>query len=445
MVLRRLRWQLTALYLLAAVALIALVGGGAYAILALYFQRTTDLALQNRMALEFRRLRVQPPQELLDAEQQWYVNRGQPTPRPFPAGGEEAQENGGHAHDLFDGELASVYVYSLAPDGSLMSTAAGPIAPDENAASAAKVGAADWRTVSLSAGGRVRLLTYRLSAGDGVAVIQAGRSLADQDQALSRLLLGLAILGGVSTAVLGAASWWLAGRSLAPAQQAWERQQTFVANASHELRTPLTLIRASAEFAQRGLAPDDERRELLGDILAETDHTSRLVDDLLLLSRLDAGRLTLTHGQVDLDGLLDDVGRTLGRLADERGVRLSVTPMPLRITGDATRVRQVLLILIDNALRYTPKGGEIRVSAQPQGRSVCVRVSDTGPGVDAEHLPRLFERFYRADPARSDKSGGAGLGLAIAKALVEAQHGQIGVDSQPGRGASFWFSLPASA
>jgi signal transduction histidine kinase len=445
MVLRRLRWQLTALYLLAAVALIALVGGGAYYILALYFERTTDLALQNRMALEFRRLHVQPPQELLDAEQQWYLSRGQPTPRPLAPSGEEAQEGDGHAHDVFDGELASVYVYSLSPSGELISTAPGPIGPDQGAATAALAGSADWRTLNMTDGARVRLLTYRITAGNGVSVLQAGRSLADQDQALARLLLGLLALGGLSTAALGAASWWLAGRSLAPAQQAWERQQTFVANASHELRTPLTLIRASAEFARRGLAEGDERRELLGDILAETDHTSRLVDDLLLLSRLDAGRLTLAHGQVDLDGLLDDVGRTLGRLAEERRIRLRVTPMPLRISGDPTRVRQVLLILIDNALRYTPAGGEIRVSAQPQGRAVCLSVADEGPGISAEHLPRLFERFYRADPARSDKSGGAGLGLAIARALVEAQHGQIGVESQPGRGARFWFTLPAAA
>jgi signal transduction histidine kinase len=407
--------------------------------LALYFQRTTDLALQNRMALELHRLQVTLPPELMAAEQQWYANRGGPTP---PPSSEEHDEEDRHAKDLFDGELASVFVYSLSPDGQLLTPASGPVAPDTNALSAALAGGPDWRTLASTNGQQVRLLTYRIESSAGVIVIQAGRSLADQDQALNRLLVGLLVLGGGSAAVLGAASWWLAGRSLAPAQQAWERQQAFVANASHELRTPLTLIRASAEFAQRTLTAPDERRELMGDILTETDHMSRLVDDLLLLSRLDSGRLTLEHGPVRVNDLLEEIGRTLGRVAEERGVRLTVSTPPLTVLGDATRLRQILLILLDNALRHTPTGGEIRVTGQSQGRLVRLSVADTGQGIPAEHLPHLFERFYRADPAHSDKNGGAGLGLAIAKGLVEAQHGHLGVESQMAHGTTFWFALP---
>src|SRR5262249_41127920 len=132
-------------------------------------------------------------------------------------------------------------------------------------------------------------------------------------------------LGGVSAVLLGFGSWVLAGRALRPAQEAWGRQQAFIANASHELRTPLTLLRASAEVVQRGLpAAETDSRELLGDVLQETDHMSRLVEDLLLLSRIDAGRLQVERQAIPLAELLPEVGRQVGRLAEEKGVHVEV-------------------------------------------------------------------------------------------------------------------------
>ncbi len=145
-----------------------------------------------------------------------------------------------------------------------------PLVADAEAVAAAQARGSDWRTVRLKNGARVRLLTYHLDVSDGPAVLQVGRTLTDQDRLLNQLLVGLLGLGGIGAVLLGAASWWLAGRSLIPAQQAWERQQAFVANASHELRTPLTLMRASAEVAQRGLPETDDRRALLGDVLQES-------------------------------------------------------------------------------------------------------------------------------------------------------------------------------
>jgi signal transduction histidine kinase len=357
---------------------------------------------------------------------------------------DEQPDDERHARDVFDGELASVFVYTLDANGQQLVPATGPISPSQAAASAALTNGSDWRTLSGASGERIRMLTYKVTGSTGTNVLQAVRVLADQDQALNRLLLGLVILGGLSAAILGAASWILAGRSLAPTQQALERQQTFVANASHELRTPLTLIRATAEVTQRGLTDPAEQQQLMKDILTETDHMSRLVDELLLLSRLDAGRLTLEHARFDLGELLAESGRSLSRLADERGVKLNITTTPLSAMGDITRVRQVLLIFVDNALRYTPVNGEIRVSAHEDKRLVRLTVSDTGPGIAPEHLPFVFDRFYRADPARSDRNGGSGLGLAIAKALVEAQHGQVGVESKTGQGTTFWFTLPVN-
>ena len=215
----------------------------------------------------------------------------------------------------------------------------------------------------------------------------------------------------------------------------------FVANASHELRTPLTLMRASAEVALRGLPNQDaDRRELLGDVLHETDHMSKLVEELLLLSRLDAGQLEVVRQPIAVPDLLADVQRQIGRLAAERGVRLSAGAASGVVLADPTHLRQVLLIVLDNALRHTPKGGEVRIESHMRGRQIAIVVSDTGEGIAAAYLPHVFERFYRADSARG--ASGSGLGLSIAKGLIEAQHGQIAIASEPGKGTRVTIVLP---
>ncbi|MBI3363269.1 MAG: HAMP domain-containing histidine kinase [Chloroflexi bacterium] len=449
---RGLRLRLTLLYLFAASALILLVGGGAYWLIGRYFQTATDLALQHKMALEFQLLGAPLPPELAAADRAWYTSRGRGYPAattPVNAGGSEAagtsDGEGGEnpasenaVEDAYDGELAAIFVLPLSADAKLLfdpNSFAPPIAPDSQAAAAALAQSRDWRTVRLSNGSRVRLLTYRLTTSNGGIVLQLGRTLSDQDRVLNQLLLGLLGLGGASAVALSVASWWLAGRSLIPAQQAWEKQQAFMANASHELRTPLTLMRASAEVAQRGL-PDVEvdRRALLGDVLQECDHMTRLVEDLLLLSRLDAGRLTLERRDISLSELLTDVQRQMGRVSDERGVQLHLGEATGTARADPTRLRQVLLVLLDNALRHTPAGGSISVEARPQGKHVQLTVTDTGMGIPPRDVPQVFERFYRAKSNGKAQNEGTGLGLAIAKALVEAQGGQIRLESREGKG-----------
>jgi signal transduction histidine kinase len=266
--------------------------------------------------------------------------------------------------------------------------------------------------------------------------------LNDQRQLVEQLLFVVLGLGALGVACVGIGSWWVAGQSLRPAYQAWEHQQTFIANASHELRTPLTLARAGAEVIARELpAQSADHRALLDDVVAECDHMSRLVDDLLVLSRLDARRLPLHPAMVDASELLMDVARQVGRMATERGVRLVVDATQGTIWGDRTRIRQVLLILLDNALRHTPPQGTITLEARSRGRQCQIQVSDTGEGIAAEHLPRLWERFYRADAARTDR--GSGLGLSIAQALVVAQHGAIAITSTPGKGTQVRVVMPA--
>lgn len=459
---RGLRLRLTALYLLAALALVALVGTGAYGLLRYYFQATTDLALRHKMASEFRLLGAPLPAGLAAADREWYASHAlavssPPTPT-LPASESEGGDGEGQSNntpasteseDAFDVELAAIFIMPLDANGNLLpaSNLAGlGLAPDLDAAAAALANGSDLRTVRLSNNARMRLLTYRFPTGNGPALLQAGRVLSDQDHILDQLLIGLLALAGIGVVLLGAGSWWLAGRSLLPAQRAWEKQQEFVANASHELRTPLTLMRACAEVALRGLpAADASRRELLGDVLQECDHMNRLVEDLLLLSRLDAGHLKLKRVAIPLPDLIADVQRQMGRLADERGVTLNIGAASGVVLGDPTRLRQVLLILLDNALRHTPAGGAVQLQAQPQGKQTQIIVADTGSGIAPEHQPHVFERFYQAsDGPRSSEGGGAGLGLSIAKALVEAQHGQIRLGSQAGQGTRVILVLPTA-
>jgi len=511
-----LRLQLTLLYTLAALALVGLVGGGSYLVVARYFQQVTDLALRHKMAHEFHTLNAPLPADLASADRDWSLIRNEPGLLPrqrataplkeaeavrravaYHGGGtpkkvEREVKHGREVYEIsladgteiivdrstgailveeeegeewrgeeeaplrplppsdaplaYDGELAAIFVLPLDARGQVLfnpNPAAALLDPDRQALEAALSRGSDERTVSLSDGQRVRLLTYRLTRSDGPAALQLGRVLSDQDRVLWQLALGLLFLGSLSMVLLGGASWWLAGRALRPAQAAWERQQRFIASASHELRTPLTLIRASAEVALRNVGLEDaDQRELLGDVLSESDHMRRLVDDLLTLSRLDSGQLPLTLERVEVAPFLAEVQRQVARLGAERGVTVTLEEASGAVCADADRLRQVLLIALDNALRHTPSGGRITLAARPQGREVRFRVSDRGCGIAPEHLPHIFERFYRIDPARGRASGNAGLGLSIAQALITAMGGQIGASSAPGQGATVWFSLP---
>jgi signal transduction histidine kinase len=464
--LRGLRLRLTLLYLLAALALIALVGVGTYVLVDRYFQSTTDHALQPKMVTELRQLGAPIPAYLADADRTYVEDHTSVFPAtPTPPRDEHKDDNHDgdddhragaaptprsdiEADDQYNSELVAIIVLPLDSAGQVVVSANAippPLPADPAAAQAALATGNDWRTVRLSNGTRVRLLTQRLPGGGAAALLQLGRPLADQDQVLSRLEMGLFSLGALSAVLLGIGSWALAGRALRPAQAAWARQQAFVANASHELRAPLTLLRASAEVAQRGLAPGNtDQRALLDDVMQEADYMSRLVEDLLLLSRLDAGRLQLEREAIALPAILADVQRQVGRLAAEQGVEVVVDSADGTVQADPTRLRQVLLILLDNALRHTPAGGSIRLTAGPQGHAMQIGVADTGSGIAPEHLAHVFERFYQAHQARGGAGDGTGLGLAIARALIAAQHGRIAISSRPGQGTYVTLILPAA-
>ncbi len=226
-------------------------------------------------------------------------------------------------------------------------------------------------------------------------------------------------------------------------------RRNLVADVAHELRTPLTVIQGNLQAILDGIYPLE--REEIATIHAETVVLSRLVADLRDLAQAEAGQLRLNMQEMEVMPLVAGVVGLCEEPARTKGIDLqmeAVAGLPA-VHADPDRLRQVIYNLVSNALRYTPAGGRVRVAGDltplgSQPPSVRITVADTGPGIPADQIPHVFDRFWRADPARSREQHGAGLGLTIARQLVEAQGGQIGVDSTVGAGSRFWFTLPVS-
>jgi heavy metal sensor kinase len=217
----------------------------------------------------------------------------------------------------------------------------------------------------------------------------------------------------------------------------------FTADASHELRTPLTAIRTEAEVALAKPLDLAEHQQLLRSILEECDRLTRLTDQLLALAREDARAVRRAHGPMDLAAVVEDVAETMRPLAETKGVRLCVEAKGAApVCGDAARLREVFFNLLDNGIKYTPEGGEVEVRINYRGPEVTVTIRDTGIGISPEHLPLVFDRFYRVDKARSRDEGGTGLGLSIAHSIVAAHGGRIDLTSTPGRGTTCTVTLP---
>jgi signal transduction histidine kinase len=230
-------------------------------------------------------------------------------------------------------------------------------------------------------------------------------------------------------------------------RQSDQAKTAFLADVTHELRTPLTVIKGTIETLQDGAMDDPEHRDhLLSSMEREADRLIRLVNELLVLTRADAGALRLKILPLDLGELARSRCERFAPLAGRRGIELSISggETGLSASGDADRLAQVLDNLLDNAFRFAPDGSTITIRMERAGDQAQCSVHDEGPGIPAEHLPFIFERFYRVDAARSRAAGGAGLGLAIARALTTAQGGHITAQSGEGHGTTVTFSVPLS-
>jgi signal transduction histidine kinase len=305
---------------------------------------------------------------------------------------------------------------------------------NQDAARTALIEGSDMRTVH-TPDGQLRVFSQRVRP---TMVLQVARSLEPEEEALDHLLAVLLLGGGAAIVVATIGGWFLAGKALTPVQEAFDRQNVFVADASHELRTPLAVIRANAEFLQERQPASEEASE----IVSETDRLSLLVDSLLAVARGDQNG-SVTYDELDLGAVVEGSAAAMGSLAAERGIALDVSAASdLRVLGSREQLRQLVVILVDNALRYTGEGGRVEVDVARRDGSAVMAVTDTGIGIPAEALGHVFERFYRADEARTRDSGGAGLGLAIAQKLVDEHGGRIAAESTPGEGSTFTVTLP---
>ncbi|MGE3802732.1 MAG: sensor histidine kinase [Candidatus Kapaibacterium sp.] len=227
-------------------------------------------------------------------------------------------------------------------------------------------------------------------------------------------------------------------------ESSFGRIRQFTADASHELRTPLTILTGELELALRSARTKEEYQEVISSALQETLRMSRVVEDLLLLSRADMGRIRLSNDTIDLNEMLTDLADATAILGAEK--ELSITYRheegPLVVQGDHPRMYQMFLNLLDNAVKYTPHGGAISLTLHRDGEVAEVRVRDTGIGISNEDQKKIFDRFYRVDKARSRAQGGVGLGLSIVEWTVLAHEGDIRVESQPGSGSTFIVRLP---
>jgi two-component system, OmpR family, sensor kinase len=383
------------------------------------------------------------------------------------------------------------YVQITAPDGTVVSSSAnlGTQSLSVNASMLDRVNQGDSIfTNSVASGVRLRMYVAPLRARDqivgAIVVAEPTQPVADTLRRLATLL-AFGIIGGLVVAAFVGAL--LARSALAPIdrvtqsargiahsgdlsrrveqrkthdevgrlattfnemlariEELFRSQQRFVADMSHELRSPLTTIRGNLDLLRRGAFENNQERDAsLAAIDSESARMQRMVQDLLLLAQADAG-VELRKQPIELDTLLLDVYRQARMMAN--GVKVSLgCEDQAQVLGDPDRLKQLFINLIDNAIKYTPNGGEVKLSFERDTEWVRVAVADTGAGIPEQDLPKIFDRFYRVDKARSRENGGAGLGLAIVKWVVDAHGGKIDVESQRGKGTIFTVWLPLAS
>lgn len=318
------------------------------------------------------------------------------------------------------------------------------------ATAVARVAARDSVSTGDHAMGDEHTVRYRaeravLPSGTAVIAVAAADRVELEDRYASLIAaFGAAAIAGLALA--GAGGWLLVRKSTEPAEATMERMRQFMADAAHELRTPVTALRSRADVALQRERAHAELVDTIRIVGAEAARLGRIVDDLMTLARADAGERQVQMRRLSLDDVAFHATDAVRAMADARGVKLDVAEFDEAwVSGDEGLLHQLLLILLDNAVKFTPSGGTVTVRVGTTGGQATVAVSDTGRGITAEDLPHIFDRFFRGDAARTRVEGrsGAGLGLSIAKWIAELHGATIAVRSSPDHGAEFRVTFPA--
>jgi signal transduction histidine kinase len=357
--------------------------------------------------------------------------------------GEDAVEQNEHAPADSD-----TFILVLDPKGAVVenrSTLTIKGLPDMDAVAAASHSDQDLRTVTKGTTS-VRLMTVAMTHdGSTTGFVQGVFVLTLHDRQSRTLILATSAVAGLGLVAAALITLLVTGRALGPIREGFEAQRQFVADASHELRTPAALIRANAEVLEREGLVLEEGRPFVADIIGEADRLGGLVGELLQLAAWDELRPTVSRVVLDAAELAADTVRGASALAAERGVQLELDAAgPVPALADRDRLIQLILVLVDNAIDHSPKGGIVTVRARAEGGSAVIDVDDQGPGIPAAERERIFEPFTRLSGTTRHGSGGTGLGLAIARRIADAHGGTIVAGSPGGQGARFTVTLPAS-
>jgi signal transduction histidine kinase len=442
----RIRLSLTLWYVAVLLGIVAVIAGVTYAVLYESLSSEVDDSLESSA----RQITAQISEDSLaavegNAEGPEFEDEGDEDHEDSESEEEEREE---HGVRFFGATSGDTFYLVLDPAGSLVLNPLNvnvPGIPDASSASEAAQDGSDWQTLTSES------TDYRLYSeavrhdGATIAVVQVGRSLEEHQEQLRMLIVVLAGTGVGGLGLAAAGGLFVAGRALRPVREAFSRQRAFVADASHELRTPLTLLRGNAEIMQMEagdrLSPADSRA--LSEIVRQAGQIERLIGDMSTLARMDEGQLLLHPAPIDAAPLLQEAATDARALSGDKVLDIDVeTRGDLHLIADEARVREVLLGLVDNAVRYTPAGGKIMLIGTGSDAFCDLVVSDTGPGIPPQQWEHIFERFYRVDASRSRQEGGSGLGLAIGRAIAEAHGGTLTVSGNQGAGAVFTLRLP---
>lgn len=461
---RSLRFRITAWYAGLLAGTLIVFGVSVY----LGLERYLDWTLQRTLAAECRTIGTQLLSQMSAKDDTWLATEINEAYAP--------EVNGRFIRVVRQG--AGVIFASASPKDGTFDPSRIPLPNDKE-----KDGA---RKLRFEAGNRLLIQSMALTTADGSRfLVESGVPYNQIDVVLHGLLLTLAIYMPFVVSLAVAGGYWLMRRSLAPVAEITERAEgitstnlgerlpvirtgdelerlsvslnrmierlddafqhinRFSADASHELRTPLTILQLELEGIAQNHRDNGSLSDQIGSALEETDRMSRIVESLLAISRLDAGEVRMDRTRLDLGELATSTGNQMVLLAEEKSIHLCMhTLAGVQVEGDRTRLQQVIVNLIDNAVKYTHRGGEVEVRVGVEGKTAVLEVTDNGPGIPAYALPHVFERFYRADKARSRANGGTGLGLSIVKAICVAHNADVKVSSYEGRGTSFRVELP---